>query len=462
VPYAFKAAEADTLGGRKPEDFVSLQQLTTLLGNGVGELLVPTPAALDPGTGMTGASNLGLPQPEFSPFSLPSGVAVGSELVSNGVDRPPVYQTKAVLNARDYGVTCSGTTDDTAAMQKAVNAACPSGGIGTTLIVPQSCRIKISSTLVFSKCNGVTLDGEQSQGQATMYASGHGVFVWAGSAGGTVLEVNQTRDSAFKNFSIDAGSANIGLLIDEIGTVTNIVTNNHYDNLGIWNGSASSSFIAVSLCPTAPGNCESQNFNRIFVNCAGGKPTSTSNGTGIQYGPGGEPYYEYLHWYEANNCSQAISIPGGGASVNILDIDGGLMGSNYTDLSVNAGRDISYRHVRSENAIAQIVIGNPSYSGAHDLTVEENSFSGLTNNTTTISYPFFNTGGILRVIKNDWDSNPTVTPFGPTGPGGFVGSLDSQDNNYPNSTLCPVVCFVARYRSSLDQSFNTPACANPQ
>jgi hypothetical protein len=291
-----------------------------------------------------------------------------------------------------------------------------------------------------------------------MYASGHAVFIWAGSAGGTVLEVNQTRDSAFKNFSIDAGSANIGLLIDEIGTVANSVTNNHYDNLAIWNGRANSSFIAVSLCPTAPGNCESQNFDRLFVNCAGGTPTSTSNGIGIQYGPGGEPFYEYLHWYESTACSQAIAVLGG----NILDIDGGLAGGNYTDLFVNGGRNVSYRHFRSESGIAQIVIGNTSYSSAHDLTVEENSFAGLTNNTTTISYPFFNTGGILRVIKNDWDSNPTVTPFGPTGGGGFVGAFDSQDNNYPNPTLCPVVCFAARYRSLLDQSFNTPACANPQ
>jgi hypothetical protein len=40
VPYAFKAAAADTFGGKKPEDFVSMQQLTMLLRS-AGGMLVP-------------------------------------------------------------------------------------------------------------------------------------------------------------------------------------------------------------------------------------------------------------------------------------------------------------------------------------------------------------------------------------------------------------------------------------
>jgi hypothetical protein len=40
VPYAFKAGAADTLGGRRPEDFVSVQQLAGLLGNTNGTPLV--------------------------------------------------------------------------------------------------------------------------------------------------------------------------------------------------------------------------------------------------------------------------------------------------------------------------------------------------------------------------------------------------------------------------------------
>jgi hypothetical protein len=356
----------------------------------------------------------------------------GQQCTVNPAVTAVVLQAKPVIDVRDYSVTCNGSTDDTSAMNRAIAAACPTAAIGGHLILPHSCRIKISSTLSFKECIGITMDGGNSQGQATMSPGGNAVFIWAGASGGTVLEVNQTRDSTFENFAVDAGSANIGLLIDEVSPITHIVTNNQYENLAIYNGSANSSWIGVEICPTAPGNCEAQNFHRLTINCAGGTPTSTSNGIGIQYGPGGEPFYEYIHWYESTGCSQAISLQDG----NVFDIDGGLASGNYTDLFVNAGRNISYRHIRTEGAIAQIVLGTSSSSGAHDLTVEENSFSGLTNNTTTISYPFFDTGGVIRLIKNDWDANSTVTPFGPTGSGIFVGTLESASNNYPNSSLC--------------------------
>lgn len=374
------------------------------------------------------------------------------------------YPIKSVLNVRDYGVSCSGTTDDTSAMQDAINSACNTGGRGKTLILPNSCTVKLTSTLKVTKCSGITIDGGQSQGQATIgpaggAGSGNAALLWYGAAGGTVFEINQTRDSVFKNFTVfanassyKASAANVGILIDESGAPSNIVTNNHFDNLQVVNYAANSKFIGIDICPTAPGNCESQNFDRLFITCGAGMPTAMSNGIGIKYeGTGGaEPYYEYLHWYESRDCSAAIDVE----QANILDIDGGLADHNYTDLFVNSGRNISYRHIRSELSPAPIVIGTVSSSGAHDLTVEENSFAGAPNGTTTISYPFSVTGGIIRLIKNDWDANSTVKPFGPTGSGTFVGALDSQDNNYPNNTHCIATAFASSgvmYSSLNDQ-----------
>jgi hypothetical protein len=405
------------------------------------------------------------PGPSVSAAASTTRVAAGSDLVSNTVSQTPSNQTKAVLNARDYGVTCSGTTDDTTAIQNAINAACTFSTTPKTLILPDRCAVKLSSTLMITHCAGLTIDGEQSQGQASISDStgGPATFLWYGRTGVPMITINQTRDSIFKNFSMfpNASSNLVNgasgcLLIDAIAPVTGIVTNNSFEDLQCNNGSASSRFIGFDVCPTAPGNCEAQNFDRITIGCSYYTPTSiTSNGVGIGYeGTGGaEPYFEHIHWIEETHCSKGVDIEGG-TGTNVLDIDGGLMGGNYTDLFLNSGRNTSWRHIRSENAIAQFVIGTSSGSGAHDLTIEENSFSGLTNGTTTISYPYSTTGGIIRLIKNDWDSNSTVIPFGPTGRGAFVGVLDSQDNTYPNNVNCISAVFASAgtmYSSLNDQ-----------
>jgi hypothetical protein len=60
VPYAFKAAEADTLGGRKPEEFVSVPQLTSMLRSQAGQTPSPVGPVWNLGVG-AGISNAMVP-----------------------------------------------------------------------------------------------------------------------------------------------------------------------------------------------------------------------------------------------------------------------------------------------------------------------------------------------------------------------------------------------------------------
>lgn len=353
-------------------------------------------------------------------------------------EQSPAYQTTPSFDVRTFGVIGNGTTDDTAAIQNAVNAACKSGVHGMRIVAWNSQTNKplsmlVSSTIDFTKCWGVFFDGGSSQGESTENTSG---FIWGGPAGGTVMLINQTRDSTFQNFFIETqtsaghNEANVGLDIDEDGTVTSITTNDVYRNILVRSHDSNAKFVAIRLGKDAPGNVERQIFDHITVNCSDNAAANSNNGIGWQINgaSGAEPYWVELHDYDAANCSRGIDVE----AANILKIDGGLSAANYTDLYCGGGRGITYSDVRSENGKAQIAIGG----NCTDLSTYQLSFSGLTKGTSTYTYLRADGGTSLAISRNTWD-NVEVTPIaGPTASNSATFHL--HDNTYPVGR-CPTV-----------------------
>jgi hypothetical protein len=120
---------------------------------------------------------------------VPNGVAKGSALVSNGVSQPSVYQSKPVIDVRDYGATCTGIAhDDTTSIQAAVTAA----GNGGVVYIPRSangCYVSYSIQAV----TGITFYGEGENSKLIIPSAGWAMLTHVSYGIINIYNVNNVR-----------------------------------------------------------------------------------------------------------------------------------------------------------------------------------------------------------------------------------------------------------------------------
>ena len=342
---------------------------------------------------------------------VPVGVSNGAALVSNGVSNPPVYQTKPVIDVRDFGVVGNASTDDTTALQNAINSACPLGVTGSKITGPPTLRMKVTSTISFTKCWGIYFDLGQGTGEANGATTNGSAIIWAGAVGGTVMALNQTRDSTFKNFSIltqtasGGNNANIGLDIDENGAVTTITSNNVFQNIAIRSHDSNTSLALIRIGANAPANVERQIFEHLTLDCSDNVPTVSNNGKGILFGGGsGTPQINRIKIHDVNtlDCSSGITITPGG-SADIVDIDLGDFSNNFNDLTTGASDNhVTYRNIRSEICTNPIII---AAGNSNALILDNLSFSGCTGTLFTLPA---NGSRTIRMTNIKSDNIPTA------------------------------------------------------
>ena len=106
-------------------------------------------------------------------------------------------KANASINATSYGVKCNGTTDDTVALQNAVNAAA-----GQTLLLPHGI-CQISKSIVF----GATSYTVQGQGGGPDPSQASTTLRWAGDAQSPMIRLTGTARSLFWGFLIYTSSS---------------------------------------------------------------------------------------------------------------------------------------------------------------------------------------------------------------------------------------------------------------
>ena len=162
---------------------------------------------------------------------------------------------------RDCGIVGSG--DETAALNTCI-ANLPNY-TGVLQCDKPGMVIHSTGAVVRDKV-GIRIEAANSTHSLNNYCQ----IIYTGSAGGTVIDVERTRDSVlFKGFNIYAGNADIGFQTGQTGTGTNIATADSFEDLTVNNNAARSTFVGFMIGDVTTNNSDEMKFDHVTVTGGG-------------------------------------------------------------------------------------------------------------------------------------------------------------------------------------------------
>jgi hypothetical protein len=289
--------------------------------------------------------------------------AVGQVLADNGTRSPSpsrlgmtaadVFRRQGLYSPKEsYGAKVNGTTDDSAALQAAVTAACTKHG--TVALGPGVYRV--TTMIDVNNCDSITIAGV---GHGLTSGAAATVLKWAGASGGTVLRVKSTRWSNFKDFTIE-GNALAGRGIDY--TATNAIgtsQQNHFTNITL-RGVTGSPGVAVHVGSTANDQVSESSFEGMAI---------FDSPTAIVQDGAQTIDINYMRSLISAYTSIGMDIAGGSVTTFNLDFENGTASTTDVRVQNGAGRVVFVDNYHEDTAGAtQKAFDFPSGSRTYATT----------------------------------------------------------------------------------------------
>jgi hypothetical protein len=325
-----------------------------------------------------------------------------------------------VTNVSDFGLKGNGIADDTAALQKAIDAA-PDY---STISIPAQAKIRIASTININNRQGLRIVSTSAAGSAANVNSSSAQLLWNGPAKGTMLFLNRAHGIMIQGLSLfpktTGNAADVAIDIDQFGKGGLDTSDIVLDRIFIQYHGVDPNFVGIRIAEVSQQNCEYIRIRNSTIYASDdGKTSNTNRGICVKIGnsPNAKSIQLIECWLLAGRVG--VYVQNGG-----LIATRGLMQFNTVDFKFDNWVDSSLieqvvseyarQFIQAPSGGAPIIVrGNSIGPGGHQRGVPLIEFGG----TTSV---------LLQSNRMDAEENITALKGGPQ------TALISQGNFFPN------------------------------